>query len=191
VQTSTQPSPLGPNVIATIPDTGDDLPLGNVFEIVHTNSGTYADVEIDTDADIHVIPPRSPAITDFGFLSLEGITFAGASPKFFGLAVRDNTKQGATVRHGDAAQAASARARGCSRSPREPAREGRGRASGTPSGGPIAAPLEPARQGASSASRPLPGHPARSQPQHPVDTRSTRPANALLVLANRDVLVLK
>ena len=72
-------------------------PSWNVFEIVHTNFGTYADVEIQTDGTIHVIPPRPPAITDFHYLSLDGLTFAAASPKFFGLAVRGAAKQGATV----------------------------------------------------------------------------------------------
>jgi hypothetical protein len=72
-------------------------PSWNVFEIVHTLGGTYADVEIQTDGSIRVIPPRSPAITNFGFLSLEGLTYAAASPKFFELGVRDTEHQGGTV----------------------------------------------------------------------------------------------
>ena len=73
-------------------------PSWNVFEIVHTFNGTYADVEIGTDGTIRVIPPRSPAVPDFGFLSLDGLSFAAASPKFFALAVRGNERQGATIR---------------------------------------------------------------------------------------------
>ena len=74
-----------------------ERPSWNVFEIVHTNFGTYADVLIGTDGSIQVIAPRPPAVTDYAFLSLEGITFAAASPKFFGLAVHGTVKQGATV----------------------------------------------------------------------------------------------
>jgi hypothetical protein len=54
-------------------------------------------VEIHTDGAIEVIAPRPPAVTDLRFLSVDGITFAAASPKFFGLAVRDTDKQRATV----------------------------------------------------------------------------------------------
>jgi hypothetical protein len=84
------------DTVGSIPDSSE-WPSWNVFAIAHTNFGTYADIEIATDGTIHVIPPRSPAVTDFGFLSLEGITFAAASPKFFGLAARDAENKGATV----------------------------------------------------------------------------------------------
>jgi hypothetical protein len=84
------------DTVGSIPDPSE-WPSWNVFEIVHTGSGTYADVEIATDGTIHVIPPRPPAVTDYGYLSLEGLTFAAASPKFFGLAVRGTDQQGATV----------------------------------------------------------------------------------------------
>jgi hypothetical protein len=120
-----------------------ERPSWSVFEIVHTNFGTYADVEIGTDGEIQVIAPRPPAVTDYAFLSLEGLTFAAASPKFFGLAVRGADRHWSDG-HGDTSQAAAARARGA-RSPRAPARQGRGRASGAPPGGTIAARLEPAR----------------------------------------------
>jgi hypothetical protein len=84
------------DTVGSIPD-GSEWPSWNVFEIVHTNFGTYADIEIATDGTIRVIPPRSPAVTDFAYLSLDGVTFAAASPKFFGLAVRGTEKRGATV----------------------------------------------------------------------------------------------
>jgi hypothetical protein len=74
-----------------------EWPSWNVFEIVHTFNGTYADVEIDTHGEIQVIAPRPPAVTDYAFLSLEGVTFAAASPKFFGLATSGTDKQGTTV----------------------------------------------------------------------------------------------
>jgi hypothetical protein len=83
-------------VVAQVQNPSAD-PAWNVFELVHTNFGTYADVEIETDGTIHVIPPRAPAATDFGFLSLEGITFAAASPKFLGLSVHGAERDGATV----------------------------------------------------------------------------------------------
>jgi hypothetical protein len=72
-------------------------PSWNVFELAHTLGGTYAEVEIQNDGRIQVIPPRPPAINDYGFLSLDGITFAAASPKYFGLAARGDAKPGATV----------------------------------------------------------------------------------------------
>lgn len=72
-------------------------PAWNVFEVAHTNFGTYADIEIATDGTIHVIPPRPPAVTDFAYLSLEGITFAAASPRFFGIRALGAERDGAIV----------------------------------------------------------------------------------------------
>ena len=46
-----------------------------MFTIVHTFNGTYADLEVATNGDINIIAPRSPAVTDFSFVSLEGITY--------------------------------------------------------------------------------------------------------------------
>jgi hypothetical protein len=87
----------GPSdIVGCIPDLSE-WPSWNVFEIVHTFNGTYADVEIHTDGSIEVIAPRPPAVTGFGFVSLDGITFAAASPKFFGLATRGADRQGTRV----------------------------------------------------------------------------------------------
>ena len=83
------------NLVATLPVVA--RPTRNVFTIVHTFNGTYADLSILTNGTINVLPPRSPAVTDLSFLSLEGITFDAASPKFFGLGVRSTENQGATL----------------------------------------------------------------------------------------------
>ncbi|MBV9197834.1 MAG: hypothetical protein JO168_27170 [Solirubrobacterales bacterium] len=74
-------------------------PSWDVFEIVHTFNGTYADIAILTDGSIDVIDPRPPAVRDYPYtyVSLNGITFAAPSPKFFGLSVRSTEKQGATI----------------------------------------------------------------------------------------------
>jgi hypothetical protein len=47
----------------------------SVFEKVDTGGGTYAEIEIDQFGDIAVFPPHSPAVTDFSFVSLEGVSF--------------------------------------------------------------------------------------------------------------------
>jgi hypothetical protein len=64
---------------------------------VHTFNGTYADLAIEPSGQILATAPRPPAVTDFSFLSLEGITFAAPTPKFFGLNVRGSEQQGATA----------------------------------------------------------------------------------------------
>ncbi len=46
-----------------------------MYEIVHTNSGTYADVVTNTAGQIYVIDPRSPAVADLSLVSLEGISY--------------------------------------------------------------------------------------------------------------------
>jgi hypothetical protein len=43
--------------------------------VPHTFDGTYADVVINTAGQIYVIDPRSPAVTDLSFVSLEGISY--------------------------------------------------------------------------------------------------------------------
>ena len=65
----------GPNayVIGTLPKAA--RPSRDVFVIVHTFAGTYADVGIAPDGTINLINSRPPAVTDFTFVSLEGITF--------------------------------------------------------------------------------------------------------------------
>jgi hypothetical protein len=62
-----------PNLIGTLPAIA--RPARSVFTIVHTFNGTYADLSINTSGQIAVIDPRPPAVTDFTFVSLEGITY--------------------------------------------------------------------------------------------------------------------
>jgi hypothetical protein len=50
-------------------------PAANVYTIVHTFNGTYADLVIETTGDIFVIGPRAPLVQDLSFLSLESITY--------------------------------------------------------------------------------------------------------------------
>jgi hypothetical protein len=63
----------GSNLIATLP-TGA-RPASAVFTVVHTFNGTYADLAIQTNGQILAIDPRPPAVKDYTFLSLEGITY--------------------------------------------------------------------------------------------------------------------
>ena len=51
------------------------IPTRNVFTIVHTLNGTYADMEIANNGQIGLIDPRPPARTDYRFVSLEGISY--------------------------------------------------------------------------------------------------------------------
>ena len=46
-----------------------------VYTIVHTFSGTYADVGISTSGQISLIDPRPPMLKDYSFVSLECITY--------------------------------------------------------------------------------------------------------------------
>ena len=46
-----------------------------VFTIVHTLGGTYADVAVNPNGQISLIDPRPPMVKDYGFVSLESITF--------------------------------------------------------------------------------------------------------------------
>jgi hypothetical protein len=46
-----------------------------VFTIVHTFNGTYADIAIQTNGQIGLIDPRPPAVKDYSFVSLEGISY--------------------------------------------------------------------------------------------------------------------
>jgi hypothetical protein len=62
-----------PNLLGTLP--APARPARNVFVLVHTFAGTYADLEIAANGQITLIPPRLPAVTDFRFVSLEGITY--------------------------------------------------------------------------------------------------------------------
>ena len=46
-----------------------------VYTIVHTFDGTYADIAINPNGQIGLIDPRPPAVKDYSFVSLEGITY--------------------------------------------------------------------------------------------------------------------
>ena len=46
-----------------------------MFTIVHTFNGTYADLSIESNGQICLISPRPPAVQDYTFVSLEGITY--------------------------------------------------------------------------------------------------------------------
>jgi hypothetical protein len=63
----------GSGRIGTLPAAAS--PRHNVFTIVLTNGGTYADLEVARNGQLKLIAPRSPAITDFALVSLEGITY--------------------------------------------------------------------------------------------------------------------
>jgi hypothetical protein len=70
VSTTAVPSP---DVIGLVPRAA--RPDRSVYEIVHTFDGTYADIDIDPTGNIILIPPRSPAVQDFSFVSLEGVSY--------------------------------------------------------------------------------------------------------------------
>ena len=70
-QTSTSGST--PNLIGTLPPAA--RPTANVYFIVHTFNGTYADLSIDPSGNIGIINPRPPAVQDYSFVSLEGISY--------------------------------------------------------------------------------------------------------------------
>jgi hypothetical protein len=61
------------NLLGTLPAAA--RPGRNVFEIVHTFNGTYADLKVATNGNITLINPRKPAVMDYHFVSLEGITY--------------------------------------------------------------------------------------------------------------------
>jgi hypothetical protein len=67
----TQTSKTGQaNLIGTLPP--EARPTRNVFTIVHTGSGTYADLAIDKDGTINLLPSFN---TNTTFVSLEGISY--------------------------------------------------------------------------------------------------------------------
>jgi hypothetical protein len=61
------------NLIGTLPVAAS--PTKTVYTITHSLLGTYADVAINPQGQIFVIASRSPAVTDWGYVSLEGITY--------------------------------------------------------------------------------------------------------------------
>jgi hypothetical protein len=62
-----------PDLLGTLPPAA--RPDRFVYELVHTFNGTYADVSISSSGQISLIAPRVPAVQDFSFVSLEGITY--------------------------------------------------------------------------------------------------------------------
>src|SRR5215468_10066012 len=70
-----QTSAIGPNasLIGTLPPAAS--PNRIVYTIVHTFNGTYADIAINPNGQIVLIDPRQPAVKDYSFVSLEGITY--------------------------------------------------------------------------------------------------------------------
>jgi hypothetical protein len=46
-----------------------------VYTIVHTFNGTYADLAIEPNGQLDLIAPRPPMVQDYGFVSLESITY--------------------------------------------------------------------------------------------------------------------
>jgi hypothetical protein len=71
----TQVSTAGadPNLIGTLPSAA--RPDRSVYELVHTFDGTYADIEIDQFGNVYLIDPDPPAVQDFSFVSLEGVSY--------------------------------------------------------------------------------------------------------------------
>jgi hypothetical protein len=67
----------GANVIGTI---NGAAPGSTVYTVVHTLNGTYADVAIEPNGQIVLVSPRPPAVQDWSFVSLEGITYQGFHP---------------------------------------------------------------------------------------------------------------
>jgi hypothetical protein len=66
-----------PDIIGVLPSAV--RPDRTVYELVHTFEGTYAEIEIDQFGNIIVIPPHSPAVTDFSFVSLNGVSYQRSS----------------------------------------------------------------------------------------------------------------
>lgn len=62
-----------PNLILTLPS--GLIPCKNIYAIVHTFNGTYADVGVQSNGQVRLVAPRSPAVTDFSFVSLESISY--------------------------------------------------------------------------------------------------------------------
>jgi hypothetical protein len=62
-----------PNLLGTLPAAARST--RNVFTIVHTFDGTYADISIGKNGQIRLINPRPPAVKDYTFVSLEGISY--------------------------------------------------------------------------------------------------------------------
>jgi hypothetical protein len=66
----------GANTVGTLPPAA--RPTRTVYTIVHTFAGTYADLEIATTGQLYLINPLKPAVPNYAFVSLEGITYRPA-----------------------------------------------------------------------------------------------------------------
>jgi hypothetical protein len=84
-----QTSATGPNanLIGTLPAAAS--PDRVVYAVVHTFNGTYADIAISPNGQIALINPRAPAVKDYSFVSLEGITYEQFLP--VGLPITPNS----------------------------------------------------------------------------------------------------
>jgi hypothetical protein len=71
--TQTNTSGANANLIGTLPATA--RPGHDVYTIVHTFGGTYADLVITPAGQIILLDPRSPAVKDYSFASIESITY--------------------------------------------------------------------------------------------------------------------
>ena len=83
-------------------------PTRDVFTIVHTFAGTYADLEIESNGTIAVIGPPSPAVEDLSFVSLEGITYQPANKLPASPIAVNTTNWSPTTLYGSAVRAPSA-----------------------------------------------------------------------------------
>jgi hypothetical protein len=71
--TQVSPTNTNDNLIGTLPPAAS--PSQTVYEIAHGLSGTYTDVAITPQGNIFAIASRQPAVTDWGYVSLEGLTY--------------------------------------------------------------------------------------------------------------------
>jgi hypothetical protein len=74
--TQTSGTETGTKLVGTVPAAA--RPSQDVYQIVHTNTGTYAGVVITSAGQIRIIGPRPPMVTDLNFVSLEGISYLRA-----------------------------------------------------------------------------------------------------------------
>ena len=98
-----QPSASGSdaNLIGTLPLAAS--PNRVVYAIVHTFNGTYADIAISPNGQIVLIDPRRPAVKDYSFVSLEGISYEQFLP--VGNPITPNTYWSANAGYGSSAPA--------------------------------------------------------------------------------------
>jgi hypothetical protein len=82
----------GVNTIGTLPRAA--RPSRNVYVIVHTFAGTYADLEVARNGNINVIDPRPPAVTDLSFVSLESVTYRQSGSGATGIALNGSNWSG-------------------------------------------------------------------------------------------------